>query len=195
MSSSTPHPAKQIADANDRYFMLKNFILDYRKFIERTMVPIAENAISKADKAQTAVEEHLGRARNQKDTIEGAAILMSRRTAATELLSLFEEQMTSFENSEKSDLDKIYNSDDGYESLKTDTALTVVGIHAQNFVKQFCDYGTELHRFFERINKTEADKLKDNNEVWKKMVGTLESGTEAAWEFVELVNLWSKMNP
>jgi hypothetical protein len=67
MSSLDPHPATQITAINNRYLKLETSILDYRKLVERTMVPEAKPAISDGDNAQPAMDGHLDRAQLDPD--------------------------------------------------------------------------------------------------------------------------------
>jgi hypothetical protein len=99
------------------------------------MVLEAKTAISDGDNTELAMDGHPDRAQNYMQTMDVADALMFRPTAAKTLLSLFQEQVKKWEKSDDFKLNKDYDADAIYESLKAGHALGG-GWHADAGIRQ-----------------------------------------------------------
>jgi len=193
ISTSNPHPAAQIASLNNRLLALKTLILDYRKLIERTLLSIAHETISGANEAQAYTEFHLDKAPNRREMLEETAVWMDGRTYAKALLTRFEDQMEALEAYQKAQLDDFYDTDMGYDLLKTDIAPQMITKEETAVVLNVRQAGRQLYRLAKKANEVLAKEMVDENEVWKEMLSKDEKEGFAR-EFIELVAGWSRVN-
>ena len=176
MSTSTPHPYAQIASLNDRLTALEMLILDYRKLIERTLLPIAHDTISGANKAQADTEAHLDQAPNRKEMLEETAIWMDGRTHAKALLTRFEEQMQALEAYQKEQLDDFYATHMGYDMLKADIAPYMVTQEETAVVLKVRQAGRQLYELAKKADEVLVKEMVEGNEVWKGIFSKEEKG-------------------
>lgn len=194
MSTATPHPYAQIATLNNRLTALKMLILDYRKLIERTLLPIAHETISSANKAQADTEAHLDEAPNRKEMLEETAVWMDGRTHAKALLTRFEEQMEALEAYQKAQLDDFYATDMGFDMLKADIAPHMVTQEETAVVLKVRQAGRQLFELAKKADEVLVKEMTEGNEVWKEIFRKDEEEGFAR-EFIEVVARWSGVNP
>jgi hypothetical protein len=59
---------------NDRILAMSTLILDYRKLIEKTMVPFCEATIEEGNKAQANAKFNFGFSKNHQTALEATAL-------------------------------------------------------------------------------------------------------------------------
>lgn len=182
MSTSVPVPIDVPIDQphklSHRILAMANLIIHYKRLLDETIIPAANDIIAIGDTAQFGAESILHKSDNRMKAIETSGIKMGGRRRADLLLKSLNAHVDEFWKYGWDALN-FYVDGQGYLNLKEDVEPDVFTVHEDELAAAVRDSGADYYAQLKEALLTQADddqervnKMLEENQIWNEFMKT-----------------------